>query len=123
MGYDNVDLAACTEKDIAVYITSKGVVKPMAESIVLFVLRLRRLGGEGESLEACGEVGEARPWAAEALRVRRELMPATEADLGAIARKISSGGSETIAPRIGVKQKNEDLFGRCCASDRATPLL
>ena len=40
VGYDNVDLAACTGHDIAVYITPQGVVRPMAESIVLFVLAL-----------------------------------------------------------------------------------
>ena len=40
VGYDNVDLAACTERDVAVYITPRGVVRPMAESIVLFVLAL-----------------------------------------------------------------------------------
>ncbi len=40
VGYDNVDLRACTEKDIAVFITPGGVVRPVAESIVLFVLAL-----------------------------------------------------------------------------------
>lgn len=40
VGYDNVDVAACTERDIAVYITPQGVVRPMASSIVLFVLAL-----------------------------------------------------------------------------------
>ena len=40
VGYDNVDLVACTEKDIAVFITPGGVVRPVAESIVLFVLAL-----------------------------------------------------------------------------------
>jgi phosphoglycerate dehydrogenase-like enzyme len=40
VGYDNVDLNACTEKDIAVYIAPKGVIRPMAESIVLLVLAL-----------------------------------------------------------------------------------
>jgi phosphoglycerate dehydrogenase-like enzyme len=40
VGYDNVDLAACTEKDIAVFITPAGVIRPMAESVVLFVLAL-----------------------------------------------------------------------------------
>jgi len=40
VGYDNVDLLACTDHDIAVYITPEGVVRPMAESIVLFVLAL-----------------------------------------------------------------------------------
>ena len=40
VGYDNVDLAACTEHGIAVYITPQGVVRPVAESIVLLVLAL-----------------------------------------------------------------------------------
>lgn len=40
VGYDNVDLEACTQHDIAVYITPGGVVRPMAESIVMFVLAL-----------------------------------------------------------------------------------
>ena len=40
VGYDNVDVAACTENDIAVYITPAGVVRPMASSIVLFILAL-----------------------------------------------------------------------------------
>jgi phosphoglycerate dehydrogenase-like enzyme len=40
VGYDNVDLAACTQKDIAVYITPQAVMRPVAESIVLFVLAL-----------------------------------------------------------------------------------
>lgn len=40
VGYDNVDLAACTERDIAVYITPTAVIRPVAESIVLQVLAL-----------------------------------------------------------------------------------
>jgi len=40
VGYDNMDLAACTERDIAVFITPDAVVRPVAESIVLFVLAL-----------------------------------------------------------------------------------
>ena len=40
VGYDNVDLAACSERDVAVFITPAGVVKPVAESIVLLVLAL-----------------------------------------------------------------------------------
>jgi phosphoglycerate dehydrogenase-like enzyme len=38
VGYDNVDLRACTESDIAVYITRNAVVRPVASSIVLLVL-------------------------------------------------------------------------------------
>ena len=40
VGYDNVDLNACTERGIAVYITPEGVVRPVAESIVLLILAL-----------------------------------------------------------------------------------
>ena len=40
VGYDNVDLEACTQLGIAVYITPGGVVRPVAEAIVLFVLAL-----------------------------------------------------------------------------------
>lgn len=40
VGYDNVDLNACTEHGIAVYITPDGVVRPVAESILLMVLAL-----------------------------------------------------------------------------------
>jgi phosphoglycerate dehydrogenase-like enzyme len=40
VGYDNVDLDACTAKGIAVYITPAGVIRPVAESIVLLMLAL-----------------------------------------------------------------------------------
>jgi phosphoglycerate dehydrogenase-like enzyme len=40
VGYDNVDLEACTRHGIAVYITPGGVVRPVAESILLLVLAL-----------------------------------------------------------------------------------
>jgi phosphoglycerate dehydrogenase-like enzyme len=40
VGYDNVDLEACTEQGIAVFITPAGVIRPVAESIVLLVLAL-----------------------------------------------------------------------------------
>lgn len=40
VGYDNVDLEACTQQGIAVYITPAGVVRSVAEAIVLFVLAL-----------------------------------------------------------------------------------
>jgi phosphoglycerate dehydrogenase-like enzyme len=40
VGYDNVDLDACTQHGIAVYITPQAVVRPVAESIVLLVLAL-----------------------------------------------------------------------------------
>jgi phosphoglycerate dehydrogenase-like enzyme len=40
VGYDNVDLDACTERGISVFITPGGVVRPVAESILLMVLAL-----------------------------------------------------------------------------------
>ena len=40
VGYDNVDLNACTEHGIAVYITPTAVVRPVAESILLLILAL-----------------------------------------------------------------------------------
>src|SRR5437899_6787188 len=40
VGYDNIDLPACTEHDIAVYITRNGVIRPVASSIVTLVLAL-----------------------------------------------------------------------------------
>src|SRR5437763_14825637 len=65
VGYDNVDLRACTENDIAVYITPEGVVRPMAESIVLFVLALShhlvrkdRLVREGKWVESTRRLGQ-----------------------------------------------------------------
>jgi phosphoglycerate dehydrogenase-like enzyme len=64
VGYDNVDLAACTERDIAVYITPTAVMRPVAESIVLFILaishnlvlkdRLVRQGRWAESTRVLG---------------------------------------------------------------------
>lgn len=60
VGYDNVDLAACTEHDIAVFITPAGVVKPVAEAIVLLMLALPQSGDE-RSHGAAGPVGGEHP--------------------------------------------------------------
>lgn len=64
VGYDNVDLAACTEKDIAVFITPQAVIRPVAESIVLFVLALShnlvlkdRLVRKGQWAESTRQLG------------------------------------------------------------------
>lgn len=64
VGYDNVDLAACTEQGIAVYITPGGVVRPVAESIVLLVLALShnlvrkdRLVRQGRWAESTARLG------------------------------------------------------------------
>ncbi len=70
VGYDNVDLAACTERGIAVYITPGGVIRPVAESIVLLMLalshnllnkdRLVRQGRWAESTRRLGREPRAR---------------------------------------------------------------
>lgn len=64
VGYDNIDLAACTENDVAVFITPEAVVRPVAESIVLFVLALShnlvlkdRLVREGRWAESTRKLG------------------------------------------------------------------
>lgn len=64
VGYDNVDLKACTEADVAVFITPEGVIRPMAESIVLFVLALShnlvmrdRLVRQGEWVKSTHQLG------------------------------------------------------------------
>jgi phosphoglycerate dehydrogenase-like enzyme len=64
VGYDNVDLAACTDRDIALYITPAGVVRPMASSIVLLVLALSlnlvlkdRMMREGRWIESTRKLG------------------------------------------------------------------
>ncbi len=64
VGCDNVDLGACTERDIAVYITPTAVMRPVAESIVLLIFalshnlvlkdRLVRQGRWAESTRALG---------------------------------------------------------------------
>ena len=94
VGYDNVDLAACTENDIAVYITPAGVIRPMASSLVLMVLALShnlvikdRMMRQGRWVESTRKLGrEPRDRiigsiglgniAREALRLLRNFTPA-----------------------------------------------
>ena len=66
VGYDNVDLDACTEHGIAVYITPGGVVRPVAESILLLVLALSH-----RLLNKDRKVREGR-WAESTHRLGRE---------------------------------------------------
>jgi phosphoglycerate dehydrogenase-like enzyme len=66
VGYDNVDLDACTGHGIAVFITPGGVVRPVAESIVLFVLAL------SHNLLAKDRAVRAGRWAESTRRLGRE---------------------------------------------------
>lgn len=94
VGYDNVDLAACTDRDIAVYITRRAVVRPVASSIVLLVLaashnlvwkdRLIRRGDWVASTRVLGKEPRGRTIgtvglgniASEAVRLLRTFEPA-----------------------------------------------
>ncbi len=94
VGYDNVDLTACTEHDVALYITPAGVVRPMASAIVLMVLALShnlvikdRMMRQGRWVESTRKLGrEPRDRvigtiglgniAREALRLLRNFTPA-----------------------------------------------
>ena len=66
VGYDNIDLPACTERDIAVYITPQGVVKPMAESIVVLLLAVSHRLAEKDRMVRAGK------WVESTLRLGQE---------------------------------------------------
>jgi phosphoglycerate dehydrogenase-like enzyme len=64
VGYDNVDLEACTARDVAVFIAPQGVTRPMASSIVAFLLALShdlvrkdRLVRQGKWAESTWKLG------------------------------------------------------------------
>ena len=83
VGYDNVDLRACTEHDIAVYITRGAVVRPVASSIVLLVLAASHRLVWKDRLMRRGE------WAASTRKLGREPRGRVfgTIGLGAIARE------------------------------------
>jgi phosphoglycerate dehydrogenase-like enzyme len=66
VGYDNVDLDACTENGIAVFITPGGVIRPVAESIVLLMLAL------SHNLMAKDRLVRQGQWAQSTIRLGRE---------------------------------------------------
>ena len=76
VGYDNVDLEACTAQDVAVYITPAGVVRPMAESIVLLVLAL------SHNLVWKDHLVRQRRWGETTLRLGREPRGRTVGTIG-----------------------------------------
>ncbi len=66
VGYDNVDLDACTENGIAVYITPGGVIRPVGESIVLLMLAL------SHNLVVKDRMVRQGQWAQSTVRLGRE---------------------------------------------------
>ena len=115
VGYDNVDLAACTARDIAVFITPGGVVRPVAESIVLLILalshnlvqkdRLVRQGRWAESTRFLGREPRARVVgtiglgniACEAVRLLKSF---DVAEFLAFDPYVAPGRAEQLAVRI-----------------------
>ncbi|HWA93282.1 MAG TPA: NAD(P)-dependent oxidoreductase [Terracidiphilus sp.] len=59
VGYDNVDLNACTEHGVAVYITPGGVMRPVAESILLLMLALSHRLLEKDRMVRSGQWAES----------------------------------------------------------------
>lgn len=66
VGYDNVDLNACTEHGVAVYITPGGVMRPVAEAILLLILSLSHRLIEKDRMVRKGQ------WAGSKVRLGRE---------------------------------------------------
>jgi phosphoglycerate dehydrogenase-like enzyme len=66
VGYDNVDLEACTENGTAVYITPGGVIRPVGESIVLLMLAL------SHNLVVKDRLVRQGQWAQSTVRLGRE---------------------------------------------------
>ncbi len=60
VGYDNVDLATCTESAIAVSITPDGVRRPVAVSVIAFLLALTGRMFEKDRLARMGPAGFAK---------------------------------------------------------------
>lgn len=60
VGYDNIDLKACTEHGIAVYITPGEVMRPVAESILLLILALSHRLLEKDTKLRKGQWAESR---------------------------------------------------------------
>ncbi len=60
VGYDNVDLNACTEHGVAVYITPGGVMRPVAESILLLILALSHRLVERDRMVRQGQWAESK---------------------------------------------------------------
>lgn len=76
VGYDNVDLKACTERDIAVFLTPAGVMRPVAESIVTFVLAL------SHDLVRKDRLIRERKWAESTRKLGREPRERTIGTIG-----------------------------------------
>jgi phosphoglycerate dehydrogenase-like enzyme len=84
VGYDNVDVAACTEADVMLYITAGAVDRPVAEAVVGWMIALTHHVGAKDRL-----VREAR-WDDRSQFMGHEIRDRTLGviGLGGIARKL-----------------------------------
>lgn len=57
VGFDRIDVPACTERDVALTITPDGVRRPMASSVVLFILALSHRLLEKDRVTRTGPLG------------------------------------------------------------------
>jgi len=57
VGFDRIDVPACTENDVALTITPDGVRRPMASSVVLFILALAHRLLEKDRVTRTGPLG------------------------------------------------------------------
>lgn len=57
VGFDQIDVPACTEHDVALTITPDGVRRPMASSVVLFILALSHRLLEKDRVTRTGPLG------------------------------------------------------------------
>ena len=57
VGYDRIDVAACTGRDVALTITPDGVRRPMASSVVLMILALAHRLVEKDRIARTGPLG------------------------------------------------------------------
>jgi phosphoglycerate dehydrogenase-like enzyme len=138
VGYDNVDLRACTERDIAVYITPEGVVRPMAESIVLFVLalshnlvrkdRMVREGRWAESTRALGREPRHRVIgtigygniAREAVRLLRMFSPAR---VLVFDPYVEQAADVELVSRDALLRESDYVLVNCPLNDRTRNLI
>jgi phosphoglycerate dehydrogenase-like enzyme len=84
VGYDNVDVAACTESDVMLYITAGAVDRPVAEAVVGWMLALTHHVGAKDRLVRHGRWDDRSQFMGHEVRDRTLGV----VGLGGIARKL-----------------------------------